>query len=337
MKETDVMTMKRFESASMPVRKSFMGRFIKDQAIPIVVLAVMIVVGTLLTPSFLTSLNLQNLLIQQSSSMIASLGMFIVILSGGIDLSIGSILAVSSVFSAAIVNATNNILLAFAGAIGICVLLGLVNGIIVAKFRIAPFIVTLGMMEFARGIAYWFTNSSPISWKNAEAADAFSFIGKGRVLEFIPILSIIMIIFTIMVYLLMTKTFAGRIIYGIGGNEEAVKISGIDIMRWKILPYVLSAFCAAVAGILLTARLGVGAPTNGEDLANDCIAAVVIGGTSFTGGKGTISGVVIGVFILGIINNLLDLLNVSSYPQMMLKGAIIVVAVVFSTIKENKQ
>ena len=337
MKRTDAMTMDSVESASMPVRKSFMGRFIKDQAIPIVVLVVMIVVGTLLTPSFLTSLNLQNLFIQQSSSMIASLGMFIVILSGGIDLSIGSILAVSSVFSAAIINSTNNIFLTFVGAIGICVLLGLVNGIIVAKFRIAPFIVTLGMMEFARGIAYWFTNSSPISWKDAEAADAFSFIGKGRILGFIPTLSVIMIIFTIMVYLLMAKTFAGRIIYGIGGNEEAVKISGIDVMRWKILPYVLSAFCAAVAGILLTARLGVGAPTNGEDLANDCIAAVVIGGTSFTGGKGTISGVIIGVFILGIINNLLDLLNVSSYPQMMLKGAIIVVAVIFSTIKENKQ
>ena len=133
------------------------------------------------------------------------------------------------------------------------------------------------------------------------------------------------------------KTVIGRITYAIGGNEEAARLSGVNTVWWKMFPYIFSGFCCAVGGILMTARLGLGAPTNGEDLANDCIAAVVIGGTSFTGGKGNISGVIIGVFILGIINNLLDLMNVSSYPQMMLKGAIIVLAVIFSTIKDKNE
>lgn len=311
-------------------------KYLKEQAIPIGVLLCMIVIGAVLTPTFLTSLNLQNLFIQQSSNMVASLGMFVAILSGGIDLSIGSIMAVSSVFCASLLVMTNNIFVSILGALAICAVLGAVNGVIVAKLRIAPFIVTLGMMEFARGIAYWYTNSAPVSWKGAFCADTFAFIGKGRVLGVIPTLSVVMVVYILIVWFMMRKTSVGRVIYAIGGNEEAVKLSGINVSQWKIVPYVFCAFCAAVAGILLTARLGVGAPTNGDDLANDCIAAVVIGGTSFTGGKGNISGVIIGVFILGIINNLLDLMNVSSYPQMMLKGTIIVAAVVFSTIKDKK-
>lgn len=311
--------------------------YLKEQAIPIGVLLCMILIGTFLTPKFLTSLNLQNLFIQQSSNMVAALGMFIAILSGGIDLSIGSVMAVSSVFCAALLVKTDSILIAVLGALAICAILGTVNGLIVARLRVAPFIVTLGMMEFARGIAYWYTNSAPISWKNAGCAAAFSFIGKGRFFGFIPTLSVIMVLCIAVVWFLAKKTVLGRIVYAIGGNEEAVKLSGIDVSRWKIAPYIFCAICAGISGILLTARLGVGAPTNGEDLANDCIAAVVVGGTSFTGGKGNISGVIIGVFILGIINNLLDLMNVSSYPQMMLKGTIIVAAVVFSTIKDKRE
>ena len=322
-------------NASGGIRSHLKG-YLKEQAIPIGVLLCMIVIGSLLTPMFLTSLNLQNLFIQQSSNMVAALGMFVAILSGGIDLSIGSVMAVSSVFCASLLVMTNNIPVAVLGALVICAVLGTVNGLIVAKLRVAPFIVTLGMMEFARGIAYWYTNSAPVSWKNAECASVFSVIGKGRLFGAIPTLSVIMMVCIVIVWFIVKKTSLGRIIYAIGGNEEAVKLSGINVSKWKIAPYIFCAVCAGIAGILLTARLGVGAPTNGEDLANDCIAAVVVGGTSFTGGKGNISGVIIGVFILGIINNLLDLMNVSSYPQMMLKGAIIVAAVVFSTIKDKK-
>lgn len=307
--------------------------YFKTQAIPIGVLVLMIIIASVLSDVFFSRINLQNLLIQQAANMVVSLGMFACILSGGIDLSVGSQLAVASVFMADILNKTN-VVVAILVTILICICIGLVNGSIIAKLRIAPFIVTLGMTEFARGIAFWYTGSSPVSWREAPDAAIMNFIGKGK-LGIIPVLTIIMVIMLIIAWILMNKTIVGRVIYAIGGNEEAVNLSGINVSNWKIIPYVLSGICCAIGGILMTARLGLGAPTNGEDLANDCIAAVVIGGTSFSGGKGNISGVVIGVFILGIINNILDLLNVSSYPQMMLKGVIIVLAVVFSTIKDK--
>ena len=267
--------------------------------------------------------------------MVVSLGMFACILSGGIDLSVGSNLAVASVFMASLMN-TANFGVALIVTLLLCMVIGAVNGFIVSKLRIAPFIVTLGMTEFSRGIAYWYTGSSPVSWRNAADEAVMTFIGKGRILG-IPVLTIIMIVMILITMFIMRKTVVGRITYAIGGNEQAVRLSGINTLWWKMFPYIFSGLCCAVGGILMTARLGLGAPTNGEDLANDCIAAVVIGGTSFTGGKGNISGVIIGVFILGIINNLLDLMNVSSYPQMMLKGAIIVLAVVFSTIKDKNE
>ena len=309
--------------------------FLREQAIPLIVLAAMIVIASALTPAFRTRINLLNLLIQNAMNMVVSLGMFAAILSGGIDLSVGSVLAVAGVFSASFLN-TFNLPASLILTLLISAAIGLVNGTIISRFRIAPFIVTLGMMEFARGIAYWYTGSSPISWKSAPQAAAMKFLGQGRVLG-IPTLTVIMVGMIVLTWFIMKRTIIGRIVYAIGGNEKAVQLSGISVAKWKLFPYVFSAICAGVGGIMLTARLGVGAPTSGESLANDCIAAVVIGGTSFTGGKGNIVGVIIGVFILGIINNILDLMNVSSYPQMMLKGAIIVVAVIMSTIKDKTE
>mgnify|MGYP005809651319 CR=1 FL=1 len=315
--------------------ESRIKNYFRTQAIPIAVLVLMIIIASFLSDAFFTAINMQNLLIQQASNMVVSLGMFACILSGGIDLSVGSNLAVASVFMASLMN-TTNFWIALLATLAFCMVIGAVNGFIVSRLRIAPFIVTLGMTEFARGIAYWYTGSSPVSWRDAGDAAIMTFIGKGRILG-IPVLTVIMIVIILLTMFIMRKTVVGRITYAIGGNEQAVRLSGINTLWWKMFPYIFSGFCCAVGGILMTARLGLGAPTNGEDLANDCIAAVVIGGTSFTGGKGNISGVIIGVFILGIINNLLDLMNVSSYPQMMLKGAIIVLAVVFSTIKDKNE
>jgi ribose/xylose/arabinose/galactoside ABC-type transport system permease subunit len=135
--------------------------------------------------------------------------------------------------------------------------------------------------------------------------------------------------------IILKYTVAGRIVYCLGGNETAVRLSGINVKKWKILPYLFSGLCCGIGGVVLAARLGVGTPTGGNSLEMDSIAAVVIGGTSFNGGIGSVSGVIIGVFVLGIINNILDLMNVPSYPQMMLKGAIIVAAVILSKIREN--
>ncbi len=308
-------------------------RYLKVQAIPLSVLVLMIVIASLLSPAFFTALNLRNMLIQQTTIMVVSMGMFAVILTGGIDLSVGSQIAVAGVFCASFTN-TMPLGAAILLTILLCLVIGFINGIIIAKLRIAPFIVTLGMQSFASGIAFWYSKSSPISWAKSSAAHFLSTVGSGR-LYGVPYQAIVWFVMILLTAFLIKKTIVGRVIYAMGGNEEAVTLSGLNVRNWKIIPYVFSSFCCAVAGILLMARLGLGAPTSGDALETDCIAAVVIGGTSFAGGKGTVSGVVIGVFILGIINNILDLMNVSAYPQLMLKGAIIVFAVILSTIREK--
>lgn len=308
-------------------------RYIRAQIIPLGVLLVMVVVASILSPVFFSKINMQNLFIQLSLTMTVSLGMFVAILTGGIDLSVGSIVAVSGVFCASFMK-TMPWWIAVLAALAIGAVIGFVTGVIVAKLRIAPFIVTLGMQSFASGIAYWYSKSSPISWSNTSGAAVMKEIGIGKVGP-VPILAIVWLVCVVLVSFMMNRTKVGRIMYGIGGNEEAVNLSGIDVSRWKIFPYVFSGICCAIGGILLMARLGIGAPTSGAGLETDCIAGVIIGGTSFSGGKGTVSGVVIGVFVLGIINNILDLMNVSAYPQLMLKGAIIVFAVILSTIRDK--
>ncbi len=312
-----------------------MKAYFKEQAIPLIVLALMIISASFLSSVFFSQANAQNLIVQIAMNMVVSMGMFAVILTGGIDLSVGSIVAVSGVLCAGFMRSMP-VSLAILSTVLICTFIGIFDGMIISRLKIAPFIVTLGMLSFARGIAYWYTKSSPIMWASLPGADVMYTIGSGQILG-VPILAVIWLLMIALTFLMLKYTVAGRIIYSIGGNEEAVRFSGINVTSWKIFPYAFSGLCCGIGGILLTSRLGVGAPTSGEGLELDCIAAVVIGGTSFNGGIGKVSGVVIGVFILGIINNILDLMNVPAYPQMMLKGAIIVIAVIFSTIREKNK
>lgn len=316
---------------------AFLGvkRYFKEQAIPLVVLLLMIVIASCISPVFLSKPNASNLVVQVALNMVVAMGMFVVILTGGIDLGVGSVVAVSGVLVAGFMQ-NLPVGIAILATMLICTLIGCFNGLIVARLRIAPFIVTLGMMSFARGVAYWYTQAVPISWKATLGADFMFWLGSGT-LGPVPVICLVWLLMIAVTFLLMRFTVVGRILYSLGGNEEAVKLSGINVAKWKVFPYAFSAFCCALGGILLTARLGVGAPNSGEGLDMDAIASVVIGGVSFSGGSGNVSGVVIGVFILGIINNILDLMNVPNYPQLMLKGAIIVVAVILSTIRDQKR
>lgn len=305
----------------------------REYMIPLGVLFGMIVIAGVVSPAFFTILNLRNIVLQQSMNMIVSLGMFVVIVSGGIDLSVGSVVAVSGLFCASFLGSmpvVPAVLLTLLITLG----LGIINGLIAAKLKIAPFIVTLGMQSFASGIAYWYSNSSPITWSGSGSAGFLQKLSTGSFLG-IPNLAVIAVFMILLISFVMRKTAVGRIIYAIGGNEEAVLLSGLDISLWKIVPYMISGICAGIGGIILMLRLGLGSPNSGGGLELDCIAAVVIGGTSFNGGKGTVFGVMIGVFILSIIDNILNLMNVSSYPQLMLKGIIIVAAVIMSTVKEK--
>lgn len=316
-------------------RKSTITSYLKKQIVPLSVLGVIIILAGILSSAFFTPANMKNLIVQVSLNMIVCMGMLCVIVSGGIDLSVGSLIALTGVLIAGLMRTMN---FAFAILITIAAVTsaGGVNGFIISKTKIAPFIVTLGMMQFARGCAYWYSQSASISWRDLNGAEIMSVIGSGDI-GGIPMPAVIWGIIALVMACVLNYTVFGRILYCLGGNEEAVRLSGLNLGKWKALPYIMVGFFCAIGGIVLTARLGIGSVLSGQGLEVDCIAATVIGGASLNGGRGTVLGVVIGVFILGIINNLLDLMNVAQYPQMMLKGTIVVLAVIMSSWRMKKK
>lgn len=316
-------------------KKKILNQSMMLQLVPILVLVLLIVISSIASPVFFSLANFENLLLQMAVTMIISCGMFTVLLTGGIDLSVGSIVGVSGVMVAAWVG-TMHWVLASVLAVLVGLALGTVNGLLVSKMKVAPFITTLGMMYFARGMAYWFSSAKTISWTSFEGTEGFKTMGGGRVLGFLPIPALIwIIVFTLTIFLVKYSKL-GRMCYAIGGNEEAARLSGIKTKFYKVFPYAFTGLLAGLGGVVLTARLGVGAPASGEGQEMDCITAVVVGGTSLAGGSGSVTGILIGAFILAIINNILNLCNVPTYPQQMLKGIIIVAAVILSSFREKK-
>lgn len=284
-------------------------------------------------PQFSTGRNFILILNQISVNAILAFGVTFVIIAGGIDLSLGSILAVSGVVAALFANAASgNIWLAIISALFIGTLMGTLNGLITVFSKVPPFIVTLGSMTIGRGLALLISDGKPVS----NLLESFNNIGNGNLMG-IPY-SIILLLFTFMVStFLLDQTILGRYIKAIGGNEMAAYVSGISVTKIKCLVYSLSGLFAAVAAILLTARINTGQPNAGLGFELDAIAAVIIGGTSTKGGKGSMLGTFIGVFFIGIINNGLDLLNVSAYWQQVVMGGIIILAVLFDRLYNNSK
>ena len=286
-------------------------------------LLILVTVLSFMSPYFLTIPNLLNVVRQVSIIAIISFGMTMVILTGGIDLSVGSMLAFSGAVTAGmIVNSGLNVFVAILIGLAAGTALGLFNGIAVAKAKLPAFIVTLAMMTVARGFTLIYTNGRPISGFD----ETFRFFGAGY-LGRIPVPVLIMFILLFVIYILLKKTPLGRYIYAIGGNEKATKLSGINTDRIKIAVYALNGFLAAVSGIILTSRLNSAQPMAGEGYELDAIAAVVLGGTSLSGGSGGVVGTIIGALIIAVLNNGLNLLNVSSFYQLVAKGAVILLAV----------
>ncbi len=286
-------------------------------------LLVLVVVLSFMSPYFLTIPNLLNVVRQVSIIAIVSFGMTMVILTGGIDLSVGSMLAFSGAISAGmIVNSGLNVFVAIFIGLAAGTALGLFNGIAVAKAKLPAFIVTLAMMTIARGFTLIYTNGRPISGFD----ETFRFFGAGYLAK-IPVPVIIMFSLLIIIYILLKKTPLGRYIYAIGGNEKATKLSGINTDKIKIAVYGLNGFLAAVSGIILTSRLNSAQPMAAEGYELDAIAAVVLGGTSLSGGSGGVVGTIVGALIIAVLNNGLNLLNVSSFYQLVAKGAVILLAV----------
>ena len=296
-------------------------------------LILLMVILWILTPYFLTVSNLLNILEQSSINAIIAVGMTFVIITAGIDLSVGSILAFSGVVMATVLQAGMPV--PFALLIGILAgtICGYINGVLISHGKLPPFIVTLGMMSIARGAALVFTNGRPVSG----FADGFRWLATGKIF-FIPMPLVIMIVVYVLAHIILTKTKFGRYTYAMGGNEEATRLSGINVRFHKTMIYALSGFTSALAAILLTARLNSAQPIAGIMYELDAIAATVIGGTSLMGGEGTLTGTLIGALIMGVLRNGLNILGVSSFLQQIIIGSVIIIAVLFDTvIKKHKK
>lgn len=295
-------------------------------------LVVLCIVIAVLNPNFLTSNNLLNVLRQTSTNLYLALAMTMVIILGGIDLSVGSVMAVSGVVTAMLIALFGApLIVAVAAGLLVGTLFGALNGYVAATTIIPPFIITLATLNIGRGAAYVLTDGQPVR----VMSDSFNFIGSGYIGGFLPTPVLYSIIFVIICYLIMNKTRLGRYIYAVGGNPEAARFSGINIKRVKFFAYTFSGFMAGFAGIVLASRMFSGQPTAGVAAELDAIAAVVLGGTSMTGGYGRIGGTVIGALIIGVLSNGLNLIGVSSFWQYIVKGIVILIAVYADVLKRR--
>jgi ribose transport system permease protein len=308
------------------------GRFVLKYN-TVFIFIVLLIASSLMSPKFLTRENIFNLLRQRAGMGITSMGMLLVILTAGIDLSVGSVLALSSVLSAHLL-----LSMPLPAALGLTVLAGIasggVSGFLVSNRRMAPFVVTLAMMTIVRGLAYIVSKGAPIPL--TDSGQALKNFGSGYWLG-VPQPVILMFAVFLAIFLILKFTVFGRLVVGIGSNETAVRLSGIRVGVYKFLVYCISGSCAAMAGIISTARTGVGSPVVGPGMELNAIAAVVIGGASLGGGKGTALNTIMGVGILGMIGNIMNLTNTPAYPQQVIKGLIIIFAVLLQSIQSRSQ
>lgn len=288
----------------------------------VIALVLMCILLSILSPHFMTISNILNIALQSSINAILALGIMFVIITSGIDLSIGSILALSSVCMGLGIKGGYGFFASLLIGIIIGTICGLVNGFLITKLNIAPFIVTLGMMSVARGLALVITKGYPLSGM----PEALRALGRGTMLG-IPVPVIITIIMMAISILLLNYTKFGRYLYAIGGNEESTKLSGINVNVIKIWAYTWCGFMASLAGIILAARLNSAQPIAGSGYELDAIAASVIGGVSLSGGEGTAVGTILGALIMGVLRNGLNLLNVSSFWQQVVIGCVVIAAV----------
>lgn len=311
---------------SIPASKRWFSKAWLLEQKSLIALLLLIVVVSTLSPNFFTLNNIFNILQQTSVNAIMAVGMTLVILTSGIDLSVGSLLALTGAVAASMVGADVNALVAVVGALALGAAIGGVTGIIVAKGKVQAFIATLVMMLLLRGVTRVYTDGSPINTGFSDNADLFSWFGIGHPFGVPTPIWLMMIVFLSAWYLLH-HTRLGRYIYALGGNESATRLSGISVDKIKIIVYSLCGLLAALASVIEVARLSSAQPMAGNGYELDAIAAVVLGGTSLAGGKGRIIGTLIGALILGFLNNALNLLGISSNYQMIVKAVVILLAV----------
>jgi len=329
------------ETKAKGLNREWMNAFLKKYAIVLILLA-MFILMSVLAPAFLQPRNLLNVVRQISVIGLIAMGVTMAIILTGIDLSSGSVLAVAAVVAASLAQRSDwptrmypnlpelPVIVPLAAGLVVGALCGLINGALIAKFKIPPFIATLGMMTAARGVALLYSDGRPISTLTA----SFNFLGQGEVLG-VPFPIIILIIMAVITHVMLNNTRFGRHVYAVGGNEQAALISGVSLDSVKMKVYTYAGLLSGLAGVVLASRISSGQPGLGSGYELDAIASAVIGGTSLSGGIGTVWGTMVGALIIGVLNNGLDLLNVSAYWQMIVKGAIIIVAIIIDERKNR--
>lgn len=311
------------------------SRIDKSNITPAIVLAALCVLLAVISPTFRTTDNLVNILQQVTINAIIALGMSLVIFTGGVDLSVGSVLGLTGiVMGMMIVDYKISPLIAVPVAIALGAGCGAFNGILISKLKLQPMIATLAMMSMARGAALTLANGKTITGYSSE----FTWIGQGTIPGTkIPVQILLMLALYIGVYYLMKYRKTGRYIYAIGGNEEATRLSGINVVRFKTLTYTIAGTLAALASFVLVAKLNSAQPIAGQDYELDAIASAVIGGASLLGGSGNVWGTLMGAIIIGVIRNGLNLLNVSSNLQKLILGIIILIAILADALRSRKK
>jgi ribose transport system permease protein len=297
------------------------GRFIADYGV-LVVLVVLVAAMTLATPHFLTTGNLLNVLRQVSINSVIACGMTMIIITGGIDLSVGSLVAMASCLAMLAIGATDSDLLGLLVSIAVGATAGAFNGALIAWARVPPFIMTLATLTIFSGIALISTGGAPIIRFTGD----FRWVGQGLIYG-IPVPVVIMLLIAALTHIVLSRTAFGAAVYAVGGNEEAARLSGIAVRKIKFLVYVIGGALTGLAAMILMGRLSSAQPNMGQGFELDAIAAVVLGGTSLMGGRGTVWGTLIGALVIGILNNGFNLLAIDPYFQLVAKGAIILLAV----------
>lgn len=302
-------------------QKKDMGKILRQFGLLFVALFIIILMS-FLSPVFLTSQNITNILRQISLNGILSVGMTFVILTGGIDLSVGSVVGITGVIVGSLLQNGTNWLVACLAALVLSVICGAINGWLIAYVGFQPFIATLSTMTIGRGFALAYSNGKPYTISDP----TFIKIGQGY-LGSIPIPIILLVIFCAIGLIILMMTTFGRYVFAIGGNKSAARLSGVRTRRVELFVFVISSVCAWMVGLILAARISSGQPTAGESYEMDAIAATAIGGTSMSGGIGSLTGTIIGFIIIGLLSNSMNLMNINSFYQQIVKGLLIIIAV----------
>ena len=324
------------QAATVPARATARRgppRFLEDYRVEFAMLGVLLLLCAVLSfwaDNFLTERNLRNVMWQSTAIGIVAIGQTLVILTAGIDLSVGGMAALSAMVGGKAMVETN-VAVGIAVTLAVATFIGLLNGVFVAYGKLAPFIVTLGMLSICTSLTYVISDQASI----VGLPDSYRELGRGKIGTWQYYIFIFIGLYVIG-HILLTRTKPGRFIYAIGSNEEAARLPGVNVRIYKALPYVISGFLAGIATLILSGRLGVIDPDNGSGWELQSIAGVVIGGTSLFGGKGSLIGTVIGVFLIGVLNNGLNLLRVSPFWQGSAVGGVIILSVLLERIFRNR-